>query len=210
MGGVRLFAQLTSACGMMFLLQGCAHNLVKQVPEGHTPSFSQSNAYLLVGLGGNAGGEDLAEVPRLIYQPGKDSVYVGFSEYDPQHPEDGPSCASLTWNMGTFPVPTKENDERRYALFQLPPGYYGFSDDRYSWFERGRITYVGDYVFSGSKKECPFYDKKFPEQCARIFRKTDAEAARKVLKSFGVPEGIMVVADKKFAKSPVKMLTCSP
>lgn len=210
MAALRMSAQRLIVCALILLLQGCAHNLVKQVPEGQTPPFWRSSAYLLVGIGGDASGENLAEVSPLAHQPGSNVVYIGFSEYDPQHPKDGPSCSSLTWNMGMIPVPAKENSERHYALFQVPPGYYGFFDDRYSWFERGKVTYVGDYVFSGLKKDCSSYEKRFREQCARIVRKTDAKSAREAWKIYGIQEDAMAVADTKFAKSPVRMLTCSP
>lgn len=104
MGTVQSWVRLAVSCSLIFTLLGCVHNPAEVVREGNPPSFWWSNAYLLVGVGGNADGEAPERVSHLwqIYQ---DARGFSFSEYDPAHPTGDPSCMSVTWSEGGFNVP---------------------------------------------------------------------------------------------------------
>ncbi|NUB23862.1 hypothetical protein [Azospirillum brasilense] len=202
--------RLAVSCSLTFAFLGCAHNLVEKVPEGKAPSFWWSNAYLLVGLGGAARGETLGEVSNLIRGLNRNAVEVGFSEYDPTQPTTHPSCASLTWSMGMLQVPLAEHADKKYVLYKLPQGHYGFSEGYYAWFERGKVTYVGDYAFAGYKRGCSFSDLMPPQTCPRIVRTTNPQLAKAVLKQYGIPEDSMVIAQEKRGENLFKLITCSP
>lgn len=214
LGGYRMIVlerlrRVILVCGLAAVLGGCTHNLVETVREGETPNNWRYDAFLLVGIGGEADGEVLGETVHPIDGTLSKTAYFDFSEYDPNNPRFVPTCWSLTWNHSGFSVPLKENKKKAYELFKVPADTYGFSDGHYSRFERGKVTYIGDYVPAGRQK-CgdPLWDSR--GGCAKVIRINNPQPAREILNRYGLPTEALVTSEDRFGDRLVKRVICSP
>ncbi|CCC97124.1 hypothetical protein [Azospirillum baldaniorum] len=201
--------QSAMSCALIFMVSGCAHNLAERVEEGSAASLMSFNAFLLVGIGGEAPGDVLGEASGLIYVS-SNAVEIGFSEYDPLKKKANPDCASLTWTHGNFRIPLQNQQNEKYIIYRLPEGYYGFSDGYYVWLQRGKVTYVGDYKFLRFSEDCPQFHESNTRLFPKIVRIRRLDAAKNALKKYDLPEDSMVTANERVGENLYKFAICSP